>query len=142
MPATVLGAWSIKTPWCYGVWVVAFAFAIRVFLSFLKAIEAHTNRPSLSFGDLWWWKFKGKKGHSDYWQPFVMGLVELGTFPVLMAIGKFEYIGAWVGFKVVAQAVLWKEQRNVFSRFLIGTALCLLGSYWLATEFVTLPCTP
>lgn len=131
MPSTFLGIWLIESPWCYAVSVALSALVIRFLLSLLKALEAFTDQPMFSFWALCWWNFYGKKGHSDYWQPFFIGLIELFTFPVLLATGKPEFVGAWVGFKVVAQATLWKEQRNVFSRFLIGTALCLVVSYWL-----------
>jgi len=53
---------------------------------------------------------------------------------VLMATERWTFIGAWLSFKVVAQATQWKDERNVFSRFLIGTGLVVLASYFLATN--------
>lgn len=128
----LLGGWVIEQPICYVGLVLVLGLLIRFLLSMLKAIEVVTEKPAISFCEECWSAFKGIGGNKDYWQPFVLGVIELGTFPVLIATEHWSFIGAWLSFKVVAQAARWKDERNVFSRFLIGTALGLLASFILA----------
>lgn len=124
----LIGGWSVERPVCYVVTVLLLALAIRVILSVFKAVES--DQP---FRTTWKDAFWGVGKSGDHWQPFLLGLLELGTFPILMFTENWSFIGAWVGFKVVAQATVWKEKREVFSRFLIGTALGLVVSFTLAS---------
>jgi hypothetical protein len=129
------------------------AIVIRAALSILKVWEIYIEsrepnqaekQPTNATGvPARFWKeyglaFIGIGSKKDYLQPFILGFLELSVFPVLMATGHWNFVGAWVGFKAIAQATLWKEKREVFGRFLIGTALCLIVSYFLATA-ITLP---
>jgi len=65
-----------------------------------------------------------------------LGVLELVVFPVLMATEHWSYVGAWLGFKTLAQAVRWNEDRGVFNRFLIGSALIIVASYYLADKAI------
>lgn len=136
---TLLGAWDIEQLVCYFSLVVLFDFMIRFASSFLKALEIWGRKSKSNFWEMCWTAFKGvgfdkkKEMYADYWQPFVLGFLELTAFPVLMATGHWSYVGAWLGFKTLAQATRWKDDRGVFSRFLIGNGLVILASYYLAS---------
>ena len=70
----------------------------------------------------------------DFWYNCFLGVIEIFVFPVLMAAGKYEFIGAWIGFKCVAQWSAWNKNRYVFNRFLIVHAVmlivCFLITQW------------
>jgi hypothetical protein len=73
---------------------------------------------------------------SDYWYNFWLGLLEILSYPILMVTGSWTIIGAWIGFKAVAQWKAWNENRAPFQRFLIGNALVVLVSFLVMTRFV------
>jgi len=68
----------------------------------------------------------------DYFQTFVLGVMELSIFPVLLIANKPEYIGGWLVLKTLPQWNRWTEERWVYNRFLIGNALIIVFSYFLA----------
>ena len=126
-----------------------FGIAIRCVSSFLKAFEIVASKRGIGFWKQFWVAFRGYgcsfiklsdddrwRPSNDYWQPFVLGVLELVVFPVLMATEHWSYVGAWLGFKTLAQAVRWNEDRGVFNRFLIGSALIILASYYLADKAI------
>lgn len=65
---------------------------------------------------------------SDYLFTAIIGLFEIGAYPVLMVTGAWSVIGAWIAFKAVAQWKRWTEDRTTFIRFLIGTQLTLAAA--------------
>lgn len=73
----------------------------------------------------------------DYWFPFFLGWVEIAGFGVLMRLGAWLFIGAWLTFKTLGQWDHWKEHRPAFNRFLIGNALVLMFSMWVAHKLVS-----
>ena len=74
---------------------------------------------------------------SDCLLPFLLGLLELYSYPVLMATGAWTAIGAWLGFKTLAQWKSWGDDRVTFNHYLIGNALVLLSSLLFLVYFVT-----
>jgi hypothetical protein len=72
------------------------------------------------------------RARSDYSLPFWLGLLELYTYPILIATDALSIIGAWIAFKAVAQWGGWREQRVTFNRFLLGNALVVVIAYLLS----------
>lgn len=88
------------------------------------------------FLDLWLEDVSSRSASArvkDYAQNFIVGLFELGVYPVLISHMDFRPIGAWIGLKTVAQWGEWKTDRGTFNRFLIGNALVISAAIWLAT---------
>jgi len=126
-----MGAWQVARPGVYVGAALLLVLGVRVVLSALKAVESRIENNASGFWRLFGSAFNGGEPDKDYWQPFVLGLLESMVFPILIATNHWTYIGAWLGLKTIAQAGAWKKRR-VFNRFLIGTALVLMGSYLLA----------
>ena len=135
----LIGGWVIEHPLVYAASVILAGLLVRVASSALKAIEVAIDKKASDFWSALWTALKGSGQYKDYWQPFVLGLLELAAFPVLMATDHWSYVGAWLGLKTVAQATRWKDDRSVFNRFLIGTGLVVLASYFLANMVSVIP---
>ena len=74
----------------------------------------------------------------DYLAPFVLGFLELVTFPVLFAASLDTYVGAWLGLKVVANYKHWSDDAIKFNSFLLGNALVLLLSFLCLQSYVSI----
>jgi hypothetical protein len=59
----------------------------------------------------------------------------LFSYPVLISADAWSLIGAWLGFKTLAQWGHWGHNRQAFNRFLVGTGLILISSVFLAAKF-------
>ncbi len=79
--------------------------------------------------------FSKVEPYPDSWYNTAIGTFELYSFPILMSQNKFEYIGAWLAFKLIGQWKMWNENRNAANRIIIATALQLMLSY-----FFLMPC--
>jgi hypothetical protein len=114
---------------------VVICAGIRLFLTFLRWTEGRAKpRPRPSYWELVW-GFKAGEKENDYFQPFIVGLLELLVYPALLAAGKPEFLGAWLGFKVVPKLGAWSTHRETYQRFLIGNALVVVASYFLQKCF-------
>ena len=108
---------------------------IRLVLTLLRLSEGLSKqRPQPSFRSIFW-GFKVGENANDYFQPFIVGFLELLVYPVLLAADKPEYIGAWLGLKVLPKLGVWSTQRETYQRFLIGNALVIVLSYFLQRFF-------
>jgi hypothetical protein len=119
----------------YVVSALVISAGIRLLLSFLRWTEG-CAKPELR--PAFWglvWGFKAGEKENDYLQPFIVGLLELLVYPALLAAGKPEYVGAWLGFKVVPRLGAWSTHRETYQRFLIGNALVVVASYFLQKCF-------
>jgi len=130
----LIGAWAPEDPWRYAFLAFSLSLLVRVISCVLKTFEVAVSRPnSLSSWSEFWRNFRGfgssEPENDDYLQPFIIGTFELTAFPVLIATNHWALIGAWLGFKTLAQHQRWGSHRAAFNRFLIGTALILLASY-------------
>ena len=115
--------------------VVVICAGIRLFLTFLRWTEGCAKpAPRPSYWGLVW-GFKSGANENDYFQPFIVGLLELLVYPALLAAGKPEYVAAWLGFKVVPRLGAWSTHRETYQRFLIGNALVVVASYFLQRCF-------
>ena len=108
---------------------------IRLFLTLLRWSEGFAKpgpRPS------YWglvWGFNVGVSQNDYFQPFIVGFLELLVYPVLLAAGHPEYVGAWLGLKVVPRLGAWSTHRETYQRFLIGNGLVIVSAYFLQRLF-------
>jgi hypothetical protein len=134
------GGWQIRGVFQYLLLVILCQFAIRLLSSVLRAIELQSE--SESFLTLAKYNFLGihpkdnEKIRSDFWFSSILGLLELGTFPILMAVGAWNVIGAWIGLKTVAQWNHWKDNRASFNRYLIGNALVVIVSLLILVPYI------
>jgi hypothetical protein len=72
----------------------------------------------------------------DYWLPAIVGFAELLVFPILMSIGKWIFIGAWMGIKTASSWGGWQNYRTAYNRFLLGNILSVMGSVIVAFMFL------
>jgi hypothetical protein len=123
-----IGTWKIDKILLYLVVAFLLCLVVRVITSSLKALE----QEKLTFSNFkssfieYFLGYSPKKEMADYWLAFILGFVEMTCYPVLMATKNWNFIGAWLGFKTVAQWNVWKDKRAAFNRFLIGNALVLI----------------
>jgi hypothetical protein len=114
---------------------IAASAIIRLFLTFLRWSEGFSKPgPRPSYLGLVW-GFNVGVSENDYFQPFIVGLLELLVYPVLLAAGHPQYVGAWLGLKVVPKLGAWSTNRATYQRFLIGNALVIVFSYFLQLWF-------
>jgi hypothetical protein len=73
---------------------------------------------------------------SDFLLTTFLGTLELISYPVLLQMGSWSVIGAWIGFKTIAQWAAWIKNRNQFNRYLIGNALVLISSVLVLSQLV------
>lgn len=143
--------WYIADKLSYVVLGLTVQFCIRTFMSGLRAIElAHTSHERSWLGYTWrrrfviyFWRNLGgfhpdddERPKSDFWFTSLLGLLELWSYPVLMATGAWTVIGAWLGFKTVAQYKRWNDDRVSFVLYLIGNALIVLLSLLVLVPYV------
>lgn len=122
--------------WLYYVIAAILVSAIiRLILSFLHWTERFSKlKRQPSFRKILFGFGAGKKA-DDYLHPFFVGFLEMLVYPVLLAADKPEYIGAWLGLKVLPKLGAWSTQRETYQRFLIGNALVIISSYFLQKCF-------
>jgi len=143
----VVGTFHIENVSLYWIWAFVFAIIVRLIISFMKTVEERyesKRRRSLimnyygqypnegvCFGQVFWMILRGwgeNPALTDFGYLFILGVIELLSYPILMITHQFAFIGAWIGFKTVAHWGPWKEKRYPLNRFLIGNALILLLS--------------
>lgn len=129
---------TLNTPEAY-VWylvtVAVVSFLIRVILSGLRASEVPKERRRAFVGIFHGFRSDGQVT-PDFWQPTLIGVLELTVYPILLASERPEYIGAWLAFKTLPRFGSWEKHRNTYQRFLIGNALVLIFSYALMRLFI------
>ncbi|HUC61251.1 MAG TPA: hypothetical protein VMF53_04780 [Alphaproteobacteria bacterium] len=113
--------WHIADPCVFWLKVGGLTVAMRVWVFGLHWLETH-----LTSG--WRSQFARDLLSRRAISVSILGTIELATFPVLMAVGAWEAIGAYIGLKTIAQWHHWKEDRAPFNRYLVGNALVLILS--------------
>ena len=146
-PPTLLDGWHVGLRFCLA--ARGFTLAVRAFMSFLRAFEKPAGKPYWStFVTL----FRGSgvpSAHKDtpslvpdYWHPFILGSLEMLSYPVLIRTDNLHLVGAWLAFKALAQWKVWSDHRVAFNRFLIGNALVLLCSVLILAPMVHIDVKP
>jgi hypothetical protein len=138
----LIHGWSIPSLWEYILVAIGVQACIRLFMSMLSAIEPWHQKEE-KYWDLFRRYIIGCHPNDDAWNPrsdyllpLILGILETLTYPVLLATGSWTVIGAWIGFKTIAQFNLWKENRSSFNRFLIGNALVVISAYLFLVPYV------
>jgi hypothetical protein len=135
----LFATWTIPSVSRYVGAVLCVTIGMRVIMSVLGAVVFPTEEQ------LWRAAVRRFLGHTNDTKdrrqvlPLVLGSLELLIFPVLMRAGAWLAVGAWITFKTLGQWREWETNRPLFNRFLIGNALQLMASYWIALNFVVLP---
>jgi hypothetical protein len=141
----------IEQPFTFAMLTVLFALLFRALNSLLRAYEITLlpekdnsqktiDLKNLPIGKRFKIIFSGisKSDPSpDIWYNTILGLLELIAFPILMQAGQYIMIGAWIGFKGIAQWSAWGN-RFAFNRFLLIHAFVLFVSFWWLMNFITL----
>jgi hypothetical protein len=136
---------DIDFPYEYAVLVAAITLLLRVIISWMRAYEykyypeAEATDKMKSFNSLslrrrFWIVFVGgsnKDPFPDFWYNTILGAIELSIFPILLKAHQYSIIGAWIGFKSVAQWNAWNKNRYVFNRFLIAHAALVIISWFM-----------
>ena len=135
----------------YSLWVVCITLVLRILISWMRALE-YPHYPEKDapekmkhFNSLPWRRrfrivFVGgskRDPFPDFWYNTILGAIELAVFPIFMKAHQYGMIGAWIGFKSIAQWSAWNKNRYVFNRFLIAHALIVIIS-WFMMDFVTI----
>ena len=130
-------AWEDKLlcGWSMGGWTVALflvgvlicSVAVRAAIATVKALKPW---PQGRWRRRWWECFRIAPGFDL--DPTILGTLELLAYPVLMSVQAWPVIGAWLGFKTLAQWDAWKQGRAQYNQFLIGNALVVMLSFVLA----------
>src|SRR5262249_47892648 len=129
---------TMHAPWRYGLAALGLQILVRVILSYFSTEQILLTAREVPRLRLFWWCLKGRfpfgtpqAKDSDLLAPAFLGLIETLAYPMLLAIkdGGTGVIGAWIGFKAVAQWKRWADDRTSFQRFLLGNALVVLSSF-------------
>ena len=136
----LISSWTINSPIIYVILALLYSLLIRLVSSVLKAFEEKPESVKLFFSNSVWPIFIGfnskKNENNDYWFPYILGALELACYPVLMITGNWAFIGAWLGFKTLAQWNHWQSCRSAFNRFLIGNAFVLIISLLSMIKYI------
>jgi hypothetical protein len=74
---------------------------------------------------------RDNRGGPDWWLPFLIGTLELWSYPILMRVGAWTAIAAWLSFKTLAHWKAWQADRAPYNRYLLNNGLVLLAAYFL-----------
>lgn len=140
---------NIENPIWYIICVIFSAIIIRAILCIFKAFaitngELDNPGMGIKWKDEKYWpmffsSFLSNKNHvtiDDYWLPAIVGFAELLVYPFLMSLGKWLFIGAWIGVKTASSWGGWHHYRTAYNRFLLGNMLSLIFSIILAMLFM------
>jgi hypothetical protein len=73
---------------------------------------------------------------NDLFYNFFLGFIELLLYPILIKSNNIEVIGAWLGFKALAQWGRWNKERLIYNRFLLANVLIVIVSYFLSGTYI------
>jgi len=142
----LLAGWhlSLGVP-CYLILCAFLALLLRIVVCVFRAwaiqrgdFPDSENEPGRGwpFHLAFWECFKGfsrNTAHVDLWLSAVIGFAELAAYPVLLRLGHWSLIGAWLALKTSGQWGGWRVSRTSFNRFLLSNLLNLgLSFFWLA----------
>ena len=84
--------------------------------------------------------FNRFREHSDLWIPTAIGFFELAIYPILLTLGNYGIIGAWIGIKTAGGWTGYSQSRTSFNRFLLFNVITLLVAFWLSLFIERLNC--
>ena len=125
--------------WLYYLFTLLSALFVRGVVSVWRGLEIDSKftkkicRIFKGIGCQVWEGCKPKKIAADYWMGFVLGLLELLAYPLLLRTNHPALIGAWLVFKTAHRwSYAPRQERGTYNRYLVGNALILVFSYFLA----------
>lgn len=74
------------------------------------------------------------------WIPTAIGFFELAVYPILLTLGNYGIIGAWIGIKTAGGWTGYSQSRTSFNRFLLFNVITLLVAFWLSPFVERLNC--
>lgn len=124
------------------------SIVFRMFMSLLQSLELKYSGPkdlieqkNLIFIDVYISFLYGQNpnnNRNDLFYNFLLGFFELLIYPILIKSSNIEIIGAWLGFKALAQWGRWNKERLIYNRFLIANLLIVVISYFLSHIYIIL----
>jgi len=127
----------------YLVIVLILSLIIRAIMSVLKGLaimQGEADDEGFKFSKEWnleqairrvFRGFNTSAKVDDYWLTFFLGSVELFSYPILINIQKWEFLGAWIGIKVASTWGTWQKSRTAYTRFLCGNLLVIIASFFI-----------
>lgn len=138
--------WHVPDPACFIVMVFIWSVGVRIVMSALRAVKITYDLgwSTKKYRTMFFRSFTGffprsgeESRQSEYGHVFILGLLELGFYPVLVFTQAWAAIGAWVALKALAQWEVWAKDRSVFNLFLIGNALNVMISVIFLSRYIT-----
>ncbi len=122
--------------WKYFFVAIVCSLGVRLIITFFTTLESRVDNANTSFFETYKLFFMGKgvDGNQsfDHFQTLLLGVMEISIFPILLIANKPEYIGGWLALKTLPQWNRWTEKRWIYNRFLLGNALIIVISYFVA----------
>lgn len=134
----------LTNPWAYVWLVLLLSLAVRVEHSALRAVKDWFNADRREPFNYYFWQgfrgfpYKNSELRCDYWFTFILGCLEIGIYPILLATSSWTAIGGWIALKTVAQWDVWKKDRATFNLFLIGTLVNLVLAFLVLRPMVVI----
>ena len=150
----IIGRWHISGLGCYLLVCLVATIALRLFQGLYKAwsckygdvLSRQKSDEGLRSKGYWYIYWRHVRGfalgkNSDLLLPTTIGFIELAAYPVLLAVGQFPVIGAWIVIKTAGGWGGWKTSTTAFNRFLLFSLLNILVAYFCLERFVQyVPC--
>ncbi len=127
--------------WCFvGAVVSRLIFsAFRARAMVVGDYPEHDASDRWTFRPAFWVCFHGwgsDKRHHDLLLPFLIALIDLLVYPILLQLGYFVTIGAWLALKTSGQWSGWRISRTSFNRFLFSNLFHLGYAFFALRHFV------
>jgi hypothetical protein len=138
----IIKDYNIDNVKIYIAYAILFSLIVRIILSIFRSLEITSeNNNNNTFFFNFWLRFSGRDKDpekADYWLPFLIGFLELLVFPFLIKSGLWAGIAFWIGLKTAAQWQAWKDKRQVFNRFLLGSTIIIILSFTVMSRYVNI----
>jgi len=140
MKLIVIDSWSVDSWFVFIAYAFLLSIGVRLLSSLLRAIELSSKPNSPAYFTCCWQSLLGYDSDpykADYWFPFILGFLEFLVYPFLIKAGLWGGIAVWISLKTLPQWEIWKSNRPVFNRFLIGNAIVILLSLVIMSRMVS-----
>jgi len=122
--------------WChYWVLVIVYTIVIKALMASVRVLQVSKGEGRNRWEHL---------SSIDYWVPTIVGTVELAIYPILISLGSWQAISAWIGIKTAGEW-RWKgkddkdKDRQGYTNFLLGNALVIGAAFLLVLTIRTSP---
>lgn len=143
----LLNGWALSIPLvCYIITCILLSTAMRGVHCIFKALspglgpdgEEDKEVESMAFGKRYWAVFKGfgEDSVKDLWLGWIIGVVEVATYPILIVTGNLPIIGGWFALKIAGSWNLWHNNPTHFNRFLVSNLMNVAIAVFITSRFV------